>query len=95
MIGYNIIKRPLLTEKTNIQKEDFNQLTFEVDRQANRIEIKRAIEDIFKVRVAAVKTMQVKGKVKRRGRLLGKRKDWKKAIVTLMPGERIDFFEGV
>ena len=95
MIGYNIIKRPLLTEKTNIQKEDCNQLTFEVDRQANRIEIKRAIEDIFKVRVAAVKTMQVKGKVKRRGRLLGKRKDWKKAIVTLVPGERIDFFEGV
>ena len=59
------------------------------------VKIRRAIEKIFKVRVADVKTMQVKGKVKRRGRVVGKRKDWKKAIVKLMPGERIDFFEGV
>jgi large subunit ribosomal protein L23 len=94
MIQYEIIRRPLITEKTNIQKEIANQLTFEVDRRANRIEIKRAIETAFKVRVASVKTMQVKGKVKRRGRNIGKRRDWKKAIVTLMPGERIDFFEG-
>ncbi len=95
MIQYEIIRRPLITEKTTIQKESFNQLTFEVDRKANRVEIKRAIEKIFNVRVAAVRTMQIIGKVKRRGRILGKRKDWKKAIVTLMPGERIDFFEGV
>ena len=94
MMQYEIIKRPLITEKTNIQKEIANQLTFEVDRRANRIEIKRAIESAFKVRVANVQTMQVKGKVKRRGRNIGKRRDWKKAIVTLMPGERIDFFEG-
>ena len=94
MIRYDIIKRPVITEKTNIQKEVSNQVTFEVDRRANRIEIQRAIEDIFKVRVAAVRTMQVKGKVKQRGRIVGKRRDWKKAIVTLMPGERIDFFEG-
>jgi large subunit ribosomal protein L23 len=94
MMQYEIIKRPLITEKTNIQKEIANQLTFEVDRRANRIEIKRAIETAFKVRVASVQTMQVKGKVKRRGRNIGKRRDWKKAIVTLMPGERIDFFEG-
>lgn len=94
MMQYEIIKRPLITEKTNIQKEIANQLTFEVDRRANRIEIKRAIESAFKVRVANVQTMQVKGKVKRRGRNVGKRRDWKKAIVTLMPGERIDFFEG-
>ena len=94
MMQYEIIKRPLITEKTNIQKEIANQLTFEVDRRANRIEIKRAIESAFKVRVASVQTMQVKGKVKRRGRNIGKRRDWKKAIVTLMPGERIDFFEG-
>ena len=94
MMQYDIIKRPLITEKTNIQKELANQLTFEVDRRANRIEIKRAIETAFKVRVASVQTMQVKGKVKRRGRNIGKRRDWKKAIVTLMPGERIDFFEG-
>jgi large subunit ribosomal protein L23 len=94
MMLYEIIKRPLITEKTSIQKELANQLTFEVDRRANRIEIKRAIETAFKVRVTSVQTMQVKGKVKRRGRNIGKRRDWKKAIVTLMPGERIDFFEG-
>jgi large subunit ribosomal protein L23 len=91
---FEIIKRPLNTEKTNIQKEIANQVTFEVDRRANRIEIKRAIETAFKVRVAGVQTMQIKGKTKRRGRTVGKRRDWKKAIVTLMPGERIDFFEG-
>ena len=95
MIQYDVIKRPLITEKTSIQKETANQLTFEVDRKANRVEIKRAVENIFNVNVAGVRTMQVKGKVKRRGRTLGKRRDWKKAIVTLMPGERIDFFEGV
>ncbi len=94
MNQYEIIKRPLITEKTNIQKELHNQLTFEVDRRANRIEIKRAIETIFNVRVAAVRTSQVTGKIKRRGRILGKRRDWKKAVVTLRPGERIDFFEG-
>ena len=95
MIQYDIIIRPVVTEKTSIQKEDFNQVSFEVDRRANRVEIRRAIEKIFNVRVADVKTMQVKGKVKQRGRIIGKRKDWKKAIVKLMPGERIDFFDGV
>ena len=95
MITHEIIKRPVITEKTSIQKEQFNQLTFEVDRRANRIEIKRAIETVFKVKVAGVKTMQITGKTKQRGRITGKRRDWKKAIVTLMPGERIDFFEGV
>ena len=94
MIQYEIIKRPVVTEKTNIQKETSNQVTFEVDRRANRIEIKRAVEDIFKVKVAGVRTSQVKGKTKQRGRIVGKRRDWKKAIVTLRPGERIDFFEG-
>ena len=94
MIEYDIIKRPVITEKTSIQKEVFNQFTFEVDRRANRVEIKKAVEDIFNVKVAQVKTIQVKGKTKRRGWILGKRRDWKKAIVTLMPGERIDFFEG-
>jgi large subunit ribosomal protein L23 len=94
MISYDLIKRPVVTEKTNIQKESYNQITFEIDRRMNRVEIKKAVESIFKVRVAAVRTMQVKGKTKQRGRILGKRRDWKKAIVKLMPGERIDFFEG-
>ena len=95
MIQYDIIKRPLVTEKTTIQKDSYNQVSFEVDRKANRVEIKRAIEKIFNVRVVRVQTMQIKGKTKRRGNILGQRKDWKKAIVALMPGERIDFFEGV
>jgi len=94
MISYDIIRRPLLTEKTTKQKELFNQLTFEVSRGSNRVEIRRAVEKIFNVRVASVRTMQVRGKVKRRGRVLGKRRDWKKAVVKLMPGERIEFFEG-
>ncbi|GBC62665.1 50S ribosomal protein L23 [Desulfonema ishimotonii] len=92
---FDIIKRPLVTEKTTIQKEMYNQFSFEVDRRANRIEIRKAVEKIFNVRVAAVRTVQVKGKVKQRGRIVGKRKDWKKAMVTLMPGERIESFEGV
>jgi large subunit ribosomal protein L23 len=94
MMHYDIIKRPVVTEKTNIQKEVFNQFTFEVDRKANRVEIKKAVEDIFNVKVIGVKTMQVQGKTRRRGRIIGKRRNWKKAIVTLMPGQRIDFFEG-
>jgi large subunit ribosomal protein L23 len=95
MIRYDVIKRPLITEKSTIQKESNNQLTFEVDRKANRVEIKKAVEGIFKVKVAGVRTIQVMGKFKRRGRILGKRNDYKKAVVKLMPGERIEFFEGV
>ncbi len=94
MIQYDIIKRPVITEKTSNQKEIYNQITFEVGRRANRVEIKKAIENIFNVKVAGVHTIQVKGKIKRRGRIVGKRRDWKKAIVKLMPGERIGFFEG-
>lgn len=92
---YEIIKRPLDTEKTTFLKEADNQITIEVDRRANRVEIRKAVEKIFDVHVSEVRTMQVKGKVKQRGRIVGKRKDWKKAIVKLMPGERIEFFEGV
>lgn len=90
----DIIIRPLITEKTNVQKELYNQVSFEVDRRANRIEIKRAVEKGFKVRVAAVRTQQMLGKSTQRGRIRGKKRDWKKAIVRLQPGERIDFFEG-
>jgi large subunit ribosomal protein L23 len=92
---YDIIKRPIITEKTSIQKEDQNKISFEVDKGANRVEITRAVEKIFNVKVLKTRTAHVRGKIKRRGRILGKRKDWKKAVVTLMPGERIDFFEGV
>ena len=92
---YDIIKRPISTEKTTLQKEMLNQVTFEVDRRANRLEIEKHVEAIFNVRVASVRTMQVKGKKKQRGRITGRRKNWKKAIVKLMPGERIEFFDGV
>jgi len=95
MREYDIIRGPVVTEKTTLQKELNNQITFKVDRRANRMEIKNAIEKTFKTQVSQVRTIQVKGKVKQRGRIVGKRKDWKKAIVTLMPGQRIDFFEGV
>jgi len=94
MMMYDIIRRPLISEKTTRLKESFNQFTFEVNPDANRIEIRKAVEKIFDVSVAKVRTVRVKGKKKQRGRIVGKRKDWKKAIVTLKPGERIDFFEG-
>jgi large subunit ribosomal protein L23 len=92
---YDIIKGPLITEKATIQKEKSNQLTFEVDRVANRVEIRQAVEKLFNVRVEKVRTMQMKGKFKRMGRSLGKRRDWKKAIVTLAEGHKVEFFEGV
>lgn len=95
MNPYEIIRGPLITEKATIQKEANNQLTFEVDRKANRVQIRHAVEKAFNVRVEKVRTVQIKGKVKRVGRTLGKRRDWKKAVVTLAKGERIEFFEGV
>jgi large subunit ribosomal protein L23 len=93
--AYKIIRRPLITEKSTLQKELHNQLAFEVDRRANKIEIKKAVEQIFKVQVKDVRTMHYQGKRKRLGRMEGRRSHWKKAIVTLQPGEKIDFFEGV
>jgi len=92
---YNVIKEPHVAEKVNIQKELFNQLTFKVDRRANKVEIKNAIERIFKTKVLDVRTLNIKGKKRRIGRNIGKRPDWKKAIVRLAPGEKVEFFEGV
>lgn len=95
MNPYDIIRKPLITEKSTLQKEDLQQLTFEVDTAANRIEIRRAVEKIFNVRVTGVRTVNVKGKPKRMGRYFGKRKDRKKAIITLAHGDTIEFFEGI
>ena len=89
-----IIIRPLITEKSTQQKETKNQYAFEVQRDANKIEIQSAVERLFKVKVAQVRTVNVLGKLKRLGRKYGKRPDWKKAIVTLQEGSRIEFFEG-
>ena len=83
MTPYEILKRPLITEKSTIEKEKSNQLVFEVDRGANKVEIRRAVEQLFGVKVLGVRTLQMKGKVKRFGRVLGKRRGWKKAIVAL------------
>jgi large subunit ribosomal protein L23 len=89
-----IIRRPLVTEKSTQQKDVGRQYVFEVDRVANKIEIQSAVERLFKVTVLKVRTSIVLGKMKKLGRRYGKRPDWKKAIVTLKEGDRIDFFEG-
>jgi len=89
-----IIRRPLVTEKSTRQKDESHQYVFEVARNANKIEIQSAVEYLFKVKVNDVRTLNVLGKMKRLGRRFGKRPDWKKAIVTLREGDRIDFFEG-
>jgi len=89
-----IIRRPLITEKSTRQKDENRQYVFEVDGNANKIEIQSAVERLFKVKVLEVRTCNVLGKVKRLGRRFGKRADWKKAVVTLKEGDRIEFFEG-
>jgi len=89
-----LIKRPLITEKTTRLMEE-NKYCFLVDPKANKTQIKQAIEEIFNVKVKAVNTHIVLGKVKRMGRYAGRRPSWKRAIVTLESGSRIEFFEGV
>ena len=91
---YQVIKKPLITEKANILKEKDNKVAFVVDRTANKAEIKEAVEHLLKVKVLKVHVSNMKGKPRRIGRTMGKRSDWKKAVVTLKPGDRIDFFEG-
>ncbi len=93
MNKYDIIVAPLLTEKSNIEKEDRNKVTFKVHPEANKIEIKRAVETLLGVKVEKVSTINVVGKVKRLGRNQGKRPDWKKAVVTLKENETADFLE--
>jgi len=95
MTSHEILKRPLITEKSTLEKEKSNQLVFEVAKNANKVEIRRAVEQLFGVKVTGVRTIRMKGKVKRLGRTLGKRRDWKKAIVALAEGEHVEFFEGV
>ena len=90
---YDVIKKPLITEKTTTEKDARNVVAFVVHRDANKIEIKESVEKLFKVKVAGVKTATVVGKVKRVGQQVGKRANWKKAYVTLQEGENVDFFE--
>ena len=90
-----VIRRALITEKGTVLRELRNQYFFEVARDATKIDIKRAIEAIFSVKVDNVRTQQLQGKVKRMGRYEGRRSDWKKAIVTLKPDQKIELFEQV
>jgi large subunit ribosomal protein L23 len=87
-----IIKRPLLTEKGTAMGEEGNKVLFEVTMRANKIEIRKAVEKIYNVKVKTVHTQIVRGKMKRQGRSMGKRPNWKRAIVTLAEGSSIDFF---
>lgn len=90
---YSIIKKPHVTEKTSLGTADANTITLVVDRESNKIEIKQAVESLFKVSVLSVRTVNVAGKVKRFGRSFGKRQNWKKAYITLKEGQTVDFFE--
>jgi large subunit ribosomal protein L23 len=90
---YSVIKKPHVTEKTSLAADSSNTVAVVVDKEANKIEIKQAIESLFKVKVADVRTVTVAGKVKRSGKTYGKRSNWKKAYVTLQEGQSIDFFE--
>jgi len=92
---YQVIKEPHITEKANIQKEGTNQITFKVHKKANKVEIRQAVETFFKTKVLDVRTMNVRGKRRRMGKTVGKKSDWKKAVVRLAPGENIEFFEGM
>ncbi len=92
---HSIIKRPLITEKSTTARDEGNKYIFEVDKRANKIEIGNAVEKIFKVKVVDVRTMNMTGKKKRMGRIIGQKSDWKKAIVTLAEGNTIEMFEKV
>ena len=96
MKNHDVIVRPLVTEKSMAATEDQNVITFEVNLHANKIEVKRAVEALFDVKVSEVRLMNIRGKMKRLGRNVGKRRDWRKAYVRLAPGEKApEFFEGV
>jgi large subunit ribosomal protein L23 len=96
MNANQIIRRPLVTEKSTLQRELGNVIAFEVDGKANKIEVKRAVEELFKVKVEEVRLFNVRGKMKRMGRWAGRRRDWRKAYVRLKEGEKApEFIEGV
>jgi large subunit ribosomal protein L23 len=90
----HVLIRPLMTEKTMQQKEALNTVAFRVRPDANKVEIRAAVESVFNVKVTAVRTAAYEGKLKRMGRFQGRRADWKKAVVTLAPGHKIDLVEG-
>jgi large subunit ribosomal protein L23 len=95
MNQYDVVLRPIVTEKSSLLKEGSNQHVFEVATTANKIEIAKAVEQLFKVKVLSVRVMNMEGKERRLGKHTGKRPDWRKAVVKLSPKDKISFFEGV
>ena len=95
MLPQELIRRPLITEKATRMKEASNTICFEVARSANKIEVRRAVETLFGVKVLDVRVANRQGKWKRMGRFVGQRKAWKKAYVRLAPDAKLEFFEGV
>ncbi len=90
----SVLLKPLMTEKSMQQKEDLNAITFRVAVDANKVEIRQAVEKVFNVKVATVRTASHEGKWKRMGKFEGRRPGWKKAVVTLAPGHKIELVEG-
>jgi len=95
MRAHHVVQRPLVTEKSTIGREEANLVTFAVAPGANKVEIQRAVEQLFDVKVVAVRTMRMPRKTRRVGKSMGRRPEWKKAIVQLAEGQSIEFFEGV
>ena len=91
----DVIVRPLVTEKSTLGREERNEVAFAVDPRASKHDVRRAVEELFSVRVDAVRTMRMPRKTRRVGRFIGNRPAWKKAIVRLAEGQSIEFFEGV
>ena len=89
-----VLVRPLMTEKSMQQKEELNTVAFRVRPDANKVEIRAAVEAVFNVKVTSVRTASFEGKLKRMGRAEGRRSDWKKAVVKLAPGHKIELVEG-
>ena len=92
---HSVIRRPLVTEKSNIGREEQNLVTLAVDPDANKHEVRRAVEQLFDVQVVSVRTMRMPRKKRRVGKFVGRKPEWKKAIVRLAEGHSIEFFEGV
>jgi large subunit ribosomal protein L23 len=93
--SHDILRLPIITEKSTYSKEKLRTLTFQVARNANKLQIKKAVEEIFRVKVASVRTANFHGKLRRQGRFAGRRPDWKKAYVTLKKGEKMFEFSEV
>jgi len=94
MNEYDIVLKPIITEKSSLLKDNANQYVFEVQREANKIEIRKAIEKLFKVKVLSVQVSMMDGKARKVGRFSGKKPDWKKAVIKVSPKDKITIFEG-